>query len=111
MPAGYIYLVVAILGEISATTALKSAEEFTRPLPTLFVVVGYGIALVFLSLTLRSIPVGVAYATWAGLGTALIAVLGFLVHRQALDLQAIGGMALIIAGVIMMNTSPAAILR
>lgn len=102
---GYVYLAIAIIGETAATTALKSSEELTRPGPTVVVVIGYAIALYFLSLTLRSVPVGIAYAIWAGAGTALIALLAYIVHHQTLDMRALAGMALIVAGVALVNTS------
>ena len=93
----------AIVAEVIATSALKASESLTRPLPTLLVVVGYGLAFWLLSLTLRSIPVGVAYAIWSGLGTVLIAVVGWLAFGQRLDAWAVTGMALILAGVLVMN--------
>lgn len=111
MSRSYLYLTIAILGEVSATTALKSAEEFTKPLPSVVVLVGYAMALFFLSMTLRSIPVSIAYAIWAGAGTALIALLGYLVHQQALDLTAIIGMVLIVVGVAVLNGSASSVLH
>jgi small multidrug resistance pump len=100
---GYLYLAVAILAEVVATSALKAAEGFTRPLPSLLVVAGYGTAFYFLSLVLRTLPVGVAYAIWSGVGVALIAVIGWVVYRQALDAGAIAGIALIVAGVLVIQ--------
>ncbi|MBO9662120.1 multidrug efflux SMR transporter [Dokdonella sp.] len=100
---GYLYLAVAILAEVVATTALKLTEGFTRPLPSLLVIVGYGTAFYFLSLVLRTLPIGVAYAIWSGVGVALIAVLGWAFHRQALDAGAIVGIALIVAGVVVIQ--------
>lgn len=111
MREGYLYLMIAIIGEVSATTALKSAGEFTHLVPSLIVVVGYVTALAFLSLTLRSIPVGIAYAIWAGAGTALIALAGYAVHHQALDARAIAGMILIVLGVALVNSSSSASLH
>lgn len=102
---GYLFLAIAIAGEVGATSALKATEDFTKPLPSLIVVVGYAMALFFLSLTLRSIPVGIAYAIWAGAGTALIALCGFIVYGQALDATALFGMCLIVAGVAIVNGS------
>lgn len=99
----YLLLLVAILAEVVATSALKAAESFTRPVPSLIVVVGYGIAFTCLSVTLKTLPLGVAYAIWSGVGTALVAVVGWLVYKQQLDLPAILGIALIIAGTIMLN--------
>lgn len=99
----WLYLGVAIVSETIATSALKASEGFSRPLPSLLVVAGYAIAFYFLSLTLRTIPVGIAYAVWSGVGILLIALVGWLVYGQKLDLPAIIGMALIIAGVVVMN--------
>ena len=99
----YILLSVAIVAEVIATTALRATEGFTRWLPSLLVVAGYSISFYFLSLTLKTISVGVSYAIWSGVGTVLIAVQGFLVYGQKVDLPAAIGIALIIAGVIVMN--------
>ncbi|MGD9984035.1 MAG: multidrug efflux SMR transporter [Porticoccaceae bacterium] len=93
------YLALAIAAEVVATSALKTAAGFTRPLPSLLVVLGYGIAFYCLSLSLKVVPVGVAYAIWSGVGTALIAVIGWLLFGQTLDLAALIGLALIVAGV------------
>ena len=100
---GYLFLLVSILAETAATTALKASDGFTRLVPSLVVVVGYGIAFAFLSLTLRTIPVGVAYAIWSGVGIVLVSLLGWLVYGQSLDAPALVGMALILAGVLVMN--------
>ena len=86
-----------------ATSALKSSEGFTRLLPSVVVVTGYVVAIYLLSLTLRTIPVGVAYAIWSGVGVALIAVIGWLFLGQRLDAPAIAGLALIVAGVVVIN--------
>ena len=102
MPA-YIYLLIAIVAEVVGTSALKASEGFTRLGPTAIVVVGYGLAFWLLSLTLRTIPVGIAYATWSGLGIVLIAAVGWVAFGQKLDLWAMLGMALIVAGVLIMN--------
>ncbi|SFC01398.1 small multidrug resistance pump [Marinospirillum celere] len=99
----WIFLGVAIVAEVLATSALKSSEGFTRLVPSVLVVLGYGIAFYFLALTLKVIPVGVAYAIWAGLGIVLIALLGWLVFGQKLDMPAILGMLLIISGVLVIN--------
>jgi small multidrug resistance pump len=100
---GYLYLTIAIVAEVVATNALKASEEFTKLGPVLIVIVGYGIAFYFLSLVLRTIPVGVAYAIWAGLGIVLVAIVAAVVFRQIPDVPAIIGMALIISGVVVMN--------
>jgi len=99
----WLYLGIAILSEIAGTTALKFAEGFTRPGPTLVVVIGYGVAFYFLSLTLRTLPVGIAYAVWSGVGMALIALVGWLFLKQPLDAPAIGGIVLIIAGAVLLG--------
>ena len=99
----YVYLALAIVAEVIATSALKASEGFTRLGPSLLVAAGYGVAFYFLSLTLKSVPVGVAYAIWSGAGIVLIALIGWLVLKQPLDLPAMLGMALIVAGVVIMN--------
>ena len=99
----WIYLTVAIFSEVIATSALKATEGFSRLVPSLVVVAGYAAAFFFLSLTLRTIPVGIAYAVWAGAGVALIALIGWLFLGQNLDPPAILGLALIVAGVVVIN--------
>lgn len=99
----YVYLLVAIAAEVVATSALKASDGFTRLGPSALVVVGYGIAFYFLSLTLRAIPVGVAYALWSGVGVALITVVGWLAFDQKLDTPALIGIGLIVAGVVVLN--------
>ena len=99
----HIYLMIAIASEVVGTTALKSAEGFTRLGPSVIVVAGYSSAFYFLSLSLERFSVGIAYAIWAGLGIVLIALLGFVVHGQKLDLPAIAGLGLIISGVAVIN--------
>ena len=99
----YLYLLTAIVAEVIGTSALKASEGFTRLGPTAVVVVGYGLAFWLLSLTLRTIPVGLAYATWSGLGIVLIAIVGWLAFGQKLDAWAVLGMSLIVAGVLIMN--------
>lgn len=99
----YLYLFIAIVCEVIGTSALKAAEGFTRLGPSLVVAVGYAGAFFFLSLTLKTMPVGIAYAVWSGLGVVLIALVGWALYGQALDLPGVLGMALIIAGVIVLN--------
>lgn len=99
----WVALSIAIGAEVIATTALKSSEGFTRLWPSLVVVTGYAIAFYFLAVTLREMPVGVAYAVWSGAGVVLIALLGWLVHRQSLDAPALLGIGLIVAGVVVLN--------
>ena len=99
----YLYLAIAIAAEIVATTALKASDGFSRLIPSIVVVCGYAITFVFLSLTLRTIPVGIAYAIWSGVGIVAISILGWLFFRQTLDMPAILGMAMIVAGVVVLN--------
>jgi len=99
----WICLAIAILSETVATTALKASAGFTRPLPAIVVVLGYGLAFYFLSLTLRTIPLGVAYAVWSGVGIVLITAAGWLLYGQKLDGAALAGIGLIVAGVLVMN--------
>lgn len=91
------------MAEITATSALKSADGFKNLWPSLIVVVGYSLSFYFLSVTLRHIPVGIAYAIWSGLGTVAIACLGWLIHGQRLDAYAIAGITFICLGVGMLN--------
>jgi len=103
MNIGYLYLAIAIAAEVVATSALKASEGFTKTGPTLIVAAGYGVAFYFLSLVLKSVPVGVAYAIWSGVGIVLIAAIGWLFMKQSLDAGAIAGIALIVAGVIVIQ--------
>lgn len=100
---GYLYLTIAIVAEVVGTSAIKASDEFTKLGPSIVVVVAYGIAFYLLSLVLRSIPLGVAYAIWSGVGIALITLIGIFVFRQALDVPAVIGIALIVAGVAVIN--------
>lgn len=99
----WIYLSLAIVSEVVGTSFLKSTEGFSRLGPSLVVLAGYGLAFYFLSLTLRTMPVGIAYAVWAGVGVALIALVGWLFLGQALDAPALLGIGLIVAGVVVLN--------
>ena len=99
----YVYLAIAIVGEVVATSALKASESFTKPLPSLLVVVGGGVAFYFLSECLRSISVGVVYAMWSGLGIVLVTAAAAVFYKQVPDGWAILGMALIVAGVLVLN--------
>jgi len=100
---GYWYLAIAIIAEVLATSALKESEGFSRLVPSLIVVAGYGTSFYFLSLVLQTIPIGVAYALWAGLGIGLITIVGVVMFGQKMDLPAIIGIALIISGVFVLR--------
>jgi small multidrug resistance pump len=99
----WLYLVIAIAGEWIGTSALKATKGFTIPLPSVIVVVGYCVTFYFLSLALRSIPYGIAYAVWCGLGIVLVTVTAYFLYGQKLDLPALIGVALIMAGVFIVN--------
>ncbi len=99
----WIYLGIAILCEVIATSALKSASGFTRPFPAVVVVLGYALAFYLLSLALRTIPLGVAYAIWSGVGLALVALVGWIAYGELLDGAAILGLALIGLGVLVLS--------
>jgi|SRR5690625_236270 len=99
----WLYLSIAIFAEIIATSALKNAAGFTRLIPTAITLTGYTIAFFFLSLSLRSIPIGVAYAVWSGVGIVAIALIGLWFFGQHLDWAAYVGIGLIVAGVIVLN--------
>lgn len=100
---GYWYLAIAIVAEVIATTALKPSDEFTKLIPSVVVVVGYGATFYFLSLVLKTIPVGIAYAIWAGMGIVLVAILAAALFKQVPDLPAVIGMVLIVSGVVVIS--------
>lgn len=99
----YVYLAISIIAEVIATSALKASDGFSRLWPSVVVVAGYGVAFHFLALTLKTIPVGVAYAIWAGAGVTIVTIVGWLLFGQKLDAPAILGMALIVAGVVILQ--------
>ena len=99
----FVYLILAIVAEVVATSALKASVGFTRPLPSLLVVGGYGLAFYLLSLVLRTLPVGIAYAIWAGLGIVLVTLVGIVVFGEKPDLPAVLGISLTVAGVIILQ--------
>ena len=99
----WLALAIAICGEVIATSALKASNEFTRLIPSIIVVVGYGTAFYFMAISMRVLPVGIMYAIWSGMGTVLVSIIGWLVYKQTLDLPSMIGMGLIIAGVIVIN--------
>lgn len=99
----YIALIVAITFEVAGTSFLQASQQFTRPVPTLLMALCYGAAFYALSISLKVFPVGVAYAIWSGLGIVLISAVGFFVFKQSLDIPALIGIGLIVAGVIVVN--------
>ncbi|MGS4346885.1 DMT family transporter [Myroides odoratus] len=99
----FLFLFIAIISEVIATSALKASHEFTKIVPSIITIAMYGVAFYFLSLTLRSIPVGIAYAIWSGVGIVLVTVVAILVYGQKPDLPAIIGMAFIVLGVVIIN--------
>ena len=99
----YLYLSIAIVAEVIATSALKASNQLTVLMPSALSIAGYGIAFYFLALALKWIPVGVAYAIWAGVGIALITIVGAVLFKQMLDAPAVIGIGLIIAGVAVLN--------
>ena len=100
----YFYLAIAIASEVAGTMSLKASEGFTRLVPSIVVVIGYASAFYFLSLCLQRLSIGTAYAIWAGAGIVLIALLGLLIYGERLDAPAVVGMALIVTGVVVINT-------
>ncbi|APR36182.1 QacE family quaternary ammonium compound efflux SMR transporter [Paraburkholderia sp. SOS3] len=99
----YALLAIAIVAEVIATSALRASDGFTRGLPAVVVVLGYGVSFYLLSLTLKSIPVGVVYAIWSGVGIVLITLVALVMYRQVPDLPAVAGLGLIVAGVVVLN--------
>ena len=99
----YLYLGAAIVFEVIGTSALKASDSFTKLIPSLVTVGTYAVSFLLLALTLRTIPVGIAYAMWAGVGILLIALVGWLWFKQPLDTPAVIGLGLIVAGVVVVN--------
>ena len=99
----YFYLALAIISEVIGTSALKASEEFTRLVPSIIVVVGYSSAFYFMTFALRTIPLGVTYAIWSGLGIVLVTIAGIFLYKQIPDTPAIIGMGMIVAGVIVIH--------
>ena len=99
----YFYLALAIVAEVAATTSLKLSDGFSKPLPSVVTVIGYGVAFYFLSLTLRNMPTGLVYAVWSGVGIVLIATIAWVFQSQRLDAAALCGMGLIVSGVVVIN--------
>ena len=99
----YIYFAAAIISEVVATSALKASEQFTKLIPSLIVIIGYCISFYLVTLVLRTIPVGITYAIWAGVGIVLVALVGAILYKQIPDIPAVIGMGLIVAGVVIIN--------
>ena len=99
---GYFYLFIAIVGEVIATTYLKSTNIFTEFLPTTYVVIGYGTAFYFMMLAMKTIPIAITYSIWAGIGISAITILGALKYKEIPDMLAILGLFLIVLGVIIL---------
>ena len=99
----YIFLILAVAAETIGTTALQASQQFTKLWPSVLVIVAYAISFYLLSLTLKYMPVGIMYAMWSGLGIVLIAIIGWIVFRQTLDLPAILGMGLILSGIVVIQ--------
>tara|TARA_B100001287_G_C22391265_1_gene393433 strand:+ start:171 stop:500 length:330 start_codon:yes stop_codon:yes gene_type:complete len=99
---GYFYLFIAIVGEVIATTYLKSTNNFTEFLPTTYVVIGYGTAFYFMMLAMKTIPIAITYSIWAGIGISAITILGALKYKEIPDMLAILGLLLIILGVVIL---------
>ena len=99
----YFYLALAIAAEVAGTSLLKATEEFTKLVPTTFLIIFYAMSFLLMTLALRDLPLGVVYAVWSGLGIVLVAIIGALVYKEMPDLGSIIGMALIISGVVVMH--------
>jgi small multidrug resistance pump len=103
MKTAYLYLAIAIITEVVATNALKASEEFTKIIPSMIVVAGYGVTFYCMTLLLRTLPVGIMYALWSGLGIVLVTITGAVIYKEIPDVPAVIGMGLIIAGVVVIN--------
>ncbi len=99
----YLYLAIAIIAEVTGTSALKASEEFTKLIPSIIVVIGYGISFYFMTLILRTIPIGITYALWSGLGIVLVTIVGIFLYKQIPDTAAVIGMGLIVSGVVIIH--------
>lgn len=103
MPVHYFYLILAVAAETVGTTALQASQQFTRLIPSVLVVIGYGLAFYLMAQTLRVMPVGIVYAIWSGLGIVFIAAIGYMVFGQKLDLPALLGIAMIVGGILVIH--------
>jgi multidrug resistance protein EbrA len=100
---GYIILIIAIIGEVFGSSMLKASNGFKRVLPIFGVIIGYGVAFYALSLALKTIPLGMAYAIWSGLGTVLTALIGIIIYKEGISSKKLFGIGLIIGGVVILN--------
>ncbi|WAG78620.1 multidrug efflux SMR transporter [Metapseudomonas furukawaii] len=100
---GYIYLSIAIAAEVIATTSMKAIDGFNKPLPLILVIGGYTLAFWMLTMVVKSIPVGIAYAIWAGLGIVLVSIAALVLYQQKLDAPAVVGMGMIVSGVVVIQ--------
>lgn len=103
MNIAYIYLIIAIIAEVIATSALNASNGFTKMLPASITVIGYAIAIYFLAITMKTVPVGITYALWSGAGIVLISLVGFIVFKQHLDAAALIGLTFMVAGIVIIN--------
>ncbi|MFV2052897.1 DMT family transporter [Aliiroseovarius sp. YM-037] len=103
MPVHYIYLILAVAAETVGTSALQASQQFTKTVPSILVVVSYAVSFYLLALTLKVMPVGIMYAIWSGLGIVFIAIIGWVIFGQRLDLPAILGMTMILAGILIIH--------
>ena len=99
----FIILFFAILSEVIATSSLKFSEGFTKPIPSVIVAIGYGLSFYLLSIALKSMPIGVAYAIWSGIGLILTVIAGMILWKETLDLAKVAGVVLILAGIVLIN--------
>lgn len=99
----FLYLLIAILAEVIATSAMKASDGFSQLLPSGITILGYAFAIYFLSLTMKSIPIGITYALWSGAGIILVSLVGFFYYKQHLDVAAVIGLAFMIAGIMIIN--------
>lgn len=99
----FVYLMIAVIAEVIATSAMKASESFSQLIPSMITVVGYIVALYFLSLTMKTIPIGITYALWSGAGIVLISLVGFFYYKQHLDLAAVIGLTFMIIGILIIN--------
>lgn len=99
----FVILLFAILSEVIGTTALKFSEGFTKPIPSFIVALGYGTSFYLLSIALKSMPIGVAYAIWSGVGLVLTVIAGMIIWKETLDWARVLGIVLILAGIVLIN--------